>query len=233
MVRGARALRARAGMQHTARMENPKPRVLLVHGLLNANSWLLPLAVRLRAQGYDTELFGYSSLLDGPQRAVPRLVERLQRGPVEAIVGHSLGGLIALEALREAPQATVARVVCLGSPLRGSLAARNIAARTWTKPLLGRSAGLLQGGLERWDGRAEVGLVAGDLARGAGRLFARFDGDSDGTVGLDETRLPGLADHCIVHSSHTGLVFSRAAVAQAVHFLRHGRFEHAVEAPAV
>ena len=29
--------------------------------------------------------------------------------------------------------------------------------------------------------------------RGLGRLFARFEGGSDGTVGLDETRLPGLA----------------------------------------
>ena len=212
-------------------------KVLLVHGLLNANSWLRPLAARLRMQGFDTELFSYSSLLDGPQRAVPRMVERLRRERVEAIIGHSLGGLIALEALRGAPDAAVTRVVCLGSPLRGSLTARNIAARAWAKPLLGRSAHLLQGGLERWDGMAEVGLVAGDVARGVGRLFARFDGESDGTVGLDETRLPGLADHCVVHSSHTGLVFSRDAVAQAVHFIRHGRFErdseHAVEPPAV
>ncbi len=212
-------------------------KVLLVHGLLNANSWLRPLAARLRAQGFDTEVFGYSSLFDGPQRAVPRLIERLRRARVEAIVGHSLGGLIALEALRAAPDAAVSRVVCLGSPLCGSLTARNLAAKPWSKPLLGRSAGLLQAGLERWDGAAEVGLVAGDVARGLGRLFARFEGGSDGTVALDETRLPGLADHCIVHSSHTGLVFSRDAVAQAAHFLRHGRFErdseHGIESPAV
>jgi len=233
MVRRDGAFRVPPGMQHTAQMESPAPRVLLVHGLLNASSWLRPLAARLRAQGFDTELFGYSSLLDGPQRAVPRLAERLRRKRFDAIVGHSLGGLVALEALRETPDAAVARVVCLGSPLRGSLTARNLAARAWTKPLLGRSAGLLQGGLERWDGTAEVGLVAGDVARGVGRLFARFEGGSDGTVGLDETRLPGLADHCVVHSSHTGLVFSREAVAQSAHFLRHGRFERAGEAPAV
>ncbi|RZA21366.1 MAG: alpha/beta fold hydrolase [Lysobacteraceae bacterium] len=209
------------------------PRVLLVHGLLNASSWLRPLASRLRAQGFVPELFGYSSLLDGPQHAVPRLVERLRREPVDALVGHSLGGLIALEALRGAPELVVPRVVCIGTPLRGSLTARNIAARPWTRPLLGRSAQLLQGGLERWGGTAAVGLVAGDVARGMGRLFARFEGGSDGTVGLDETRLPGLADHCIVHSSHTGLVFSREAVAQAAHFLRHGRFEHPVGAGTV
>lgn len=204
-------------------------KVLLVHGLLNADSWLRPLAARLRAEGFETELFGYSSLLDGPQRAVPRLVERLRQAYVDAIVGHSLGGLIALDALRQAPDVPVSRVVCLGSPLRGSRTARHIAARPWTRPLLGRSAGLLQRGLERWDGAAEVGVVAGDVARGAGRLFVRFGGASDGTVGVDETRLPGLADHCIVHCSHTGLVFSRAAVPQVAHFLRHGRFAHGPE----
>ena len=82
-------------------MQGHLPRVLLVHGLLNAAGWLRPLAARLKAQGFDAELFGYSSLLDGPQRAVPRLIERLRRDHVDAIVGHSLGGLIALEALRE------------------------------------------------------------------------------------------------------------------------------------
>jgi len=209
------------------------PRVVLVHGLLNADWWLRPLAARLRAQGFRTALFGYSSVFDGPERAVPRLLERLRREPADALVGHSLGGLIALESLRQAPELAVSRVVCLGSPLRGSLTARNLATRGWGRPLLGRSAGLLQGGLECWDGTAQVGLVAGDVARGLGRLFARFDGASDGTVGLEETRLPGLADHCTVHSSHTGLVFSQDAVRQAAHFLRHGRFEHASEPPAV
>ena len=208
-------------------------KVLLVHGLLNADSWLRPLAARLRRQGFETELFGYSSLLDGPQRAVPRLVERLRQSPADALLGHSLGGLIALESLRSAPDLVVPRVVCLGSPLRGSLTARNLAGRVWTRPLLGRSASLLQVGLQRWDGPTEVGVVAGDVAHGLGRLFARFEGGSDGTVGLEETRLPGLADHCIVHSSHTGLVFSGDAVAQAAHFLRHGRFERAAEPPAV
>ncbi|RZA17209.1 MAG: alpha/beta fold hydrolase [Lysobacteraceae bacterium] len=208
-------------------------KVLLVHGLLNANGWLRPLAARLRAQDFETSLFGYSSLLEDPRRAVGRLAARLRQGQVEAIVGHSLGGLLALEALRSAPDAKVARVVCLGSPLRGSATARNLGARAWSRPLLGRSAPLLQGGLECWDGLARVGLVAGDVARGMGRLFAQFEGGSDGTVGLEETRLPGLADHCVVHSSHTGLVFSPEAAAQAVHFLRHGRFEHPVAAGTV
>ena len=200
-------------------------RVLLVHGLLNADWWLRPLASRLRREGFAPQLFGYPSVLGGPERAVPRLAERLQAGDFEAMVGHSLGGLIALEALRLQPQAGVRRVVCLGSPLRGSSTARSIAGRAWSRPLLGRSAALLASGLVGWDGPADVGVVAGDVARGLGRLFSRFEGASDGTVGVEETRLDGLCDHCVVHSSHTGLVLSPLALRQTAHFLRHGRFE--------
>lgn len=200
------------------------PRLLLVHGLHNTRWWLRPLAARLRNAGFEPEPFGYASVFGGPERAVPALIERLRGAPVAGVVGHSLGGLIALEALRQLPDAAVPRVVCLGSPLRGSRTARRVAARTWTRPLLGRSAVLLQDGLARWDGPAALGVIAGDVAQGMGRLFARFADASDGTVALEETRLPGLADHCVVHCSHSGLVFSAEAAAQAAHFLREGRF---------
>lgn len=200
-------------------------RVLLIHGIWNAKAWLSPLASRLREAGFMPEVFGYSSVFGGPDVAVPELVERLRgtEGPV-TLVGHSLGGLIALEALRQAPDLPVSRVVCLGSPLRGSGAARGLAGRTWTAPVLGRSSHLLQRGFERWDGTPPVGMVAGNVAHGLGHFFARFEGESDGTVAVAETRLPGLADHCVVASSHSGLVFSPEAARQAVTFLRDGHF---------
>ncbi|TQC55854.1 alpha/beta fold hydrolase, partial [Pantoea dispersa] len=91
-------------------------------------------------------------------------------GPV-ALVGHSLGGLIALQALQQAPALPVTRVVCLGSPLAGSAAARALAQRRLGRAL-GRSAALLQRGVARWDGAAEVGMIAGTVARGLGARFA-------------------------------------------------------------
>jgi pimeloyl-ACP methyl ester carboxylesterase len=200
-------------------------RVLLIHGIWNAKAWLAPLALRLRAAGFVPEIFGYASVFGGPVVAVPRLVERLRDSEPMAIVGHSLGGLIALEALRQEPDLPVTRVVCLGSPLRGSGAARGLAGRAWTMPALGRSGHLLQNGFEDWSGKPQVGVVAGNVARGLGRHFTRFDGESDGTVAVEETRLPGLAAHCVVASSHSGLVFSAEAARQAVHFLEHGRFQ--------
>jgi hypothetical protein len=43
-------------------------------------------------------------------------------------------------------------------------------------------------------------------------------------VPVAETRLPGLTDHCVIDTTHTGLLFSAEAAAAAIAFLRHGRF---------
>lgn len=199
--------------------------VLLLHGIWNARPWLSPLASRLRAAGFVPRIWGYASVLGGPAQAVPRLVAALREGPPVYLVGHSLGGLVALEALRRAPDLPVPRVVCLGTPLRGSETARRLAARAVSGLVLGRSSRALCGGYDAWEGAAEVGMVAGDVPHGLGRLLRAFDDPSDGTVRIAETRIPGLADHCVVPASHSGLVLSPPAARQAAAFLRRGAFE--------
>ncbi|WP_312239163.1 alpha/beta fold hydrolase [Stenotrophomonas sp.] len=199
------------------------PPVLLLHGIWNARAWVGPLAWRLRARGFSVDTFGYASVFGGPDVAVPQLLQRLKdSGPV-SLVGHSLGGLVALEALRQQPDLPVSRVVCLGSPLRGSGTARSLAEHGWSLAL-GRSSDLLLDGLPAWEGRARVGLIAGSVPHGLGSLLGAIGEASDGTVALDETQLPGLADHCVVPASHSGLVFSPEAARQTAAFLRDGHF---------
>ena len=204
---------------------SPSPRrVVILHGIWNAKAWLAPLARQLRRQGFEPEVFGYPSVFGGAEIAIGQLVRHLSGSPPLHLLGHSLGGLVGLEALRREPALPVARMVCLGSPLCGSDAARTLGQHRWSAPVLGRSAAMLQAGCQPWEGPTQVGMVAGNVARGVGRWLARFEGESDGTVAVSETRLPGLSDHCTVPASHTGLVFSADAARQAAHFLNHGRF---------
>jgi pimeloyl-ACP methyl ester carboxylesterase len=183
-------------------------------------------AGQLTAAGFAPEIFSYHSITDGPDNAVPRLVATLREGGEAHIVAHSLGGMIALQALCDDPALAVARVVCIGSPLKGSGAASGMLRWPLASLMLGRSASLLQGGFPCWRGRAEVGVIAGSVPHGLGALFAGFHEAHDGTVAVSETRLEGVADHVEVAASHSGLLFSAEAARQAIAFLEHGRFQH-------
>lgn len=200
------------------------PQVLLLHGIWNARGWMLPLAMRLRQQHFQTWLFGYDSVYGGAEKAVDALLRRIDvfAGQPLVLVGHSLGGLVALQAVRRG--AAVERVVCLGSPLRGSATARALSRRRGSSWVLGRSRALLLDGVSPWEHPVEVGVIAGSRAHGLGRWLVEL-GDSDGTVAVAETRLPGLTDHCVVPASHAGMLLSPAVARQTVAFLRDGRFD--------
>ncbi|MGH8223030.1 MAG: esterase/lipase family protein [Woeseiaceae bacterium] len=209
------------------------PAVVLLHGIWmpGAGMWLMKRRLE-RRHGFATELFDYPSvkgtldenaeLLDGflRERAATRV----------HLVGHSLGGVVAMRALAINPDAPVARVVCLGSPLCGSRAARSLGMRDWGHAMMGKTigAGVVEHPAVEWavevTRRFEVGIIAGTRPHGLGRLLTQFDGDSDGTVAVAETRLPGARDHLCLPVSHTGMVLSKGVAGQVAAFLQNGRF---------
>ncbi|MGN7724275.1 esterase/lipase family protein [Luteimonas sp. 22616] len=204
----------------------PARRVVLLHGIWMVGATMQWVSARLRAAGHAPETFGYHSIVGGPDEAVPRLADQLRAGGEADIVAHSLGGLVALRALAAEPDLPVRRMVCLGVPLCGSSAAANLARWPLAALWLGRSADILRNGCMTWPPGHEVGMVAGRLPHGLGGLLAQFDGDNDGSVSVEETRSPQLADHVVVAASHSGLLFSAEAIAQTIAFLRDGRFSH-------
>ncbi|WP_074862824.1 alpha/beta hydrolase [Lysobacter enzymogenes] len=198
-------------------------RIVMLHGIWMPGVSMAWLGARLAAAGFRPETFAYAGAGAGPEAVLPKLVESLGREPAH-VLAHSLGGLMTLRALREHPDLPVRRVVCLGSPLLGSAAAGGLSRRAWSAPVLGRAAALLLEGCPPWQGAAQVGLIAGRSPHGLGRYFGHFDGDSDGTVAVAETRLPGLAAHTVIDASHSGLLFSAQAARMAEAFFRRGRF---------
>lgn len=206
----------------TAPFTSPIHRVLLLPGIWMRPWTLHMLAGRLIAEGFAVRTLAYPGVFGGPDAALERLIRAL--GETDAVVAHSLGGLMTLEALRLDPELPVKRVVCLGSPLCGSSMATVLRERRFGLAL-GRSGDLLvQGCALPWPGRAQVGAIAGSASRGLGRVLGCFPGLNDGTVGIEETQWPGLAGHVVVPASHSGLLLSREAARQAAHFLHHGQF---------
>ena len=207
--------------------------VVCLHG------WWMPTRevalVRNRLQkhhGFDARLFGYPSVrrtLDESARSLIDFLLTLDADPVH-LVGHSLGGIVALRALALAPKLPSGRVVCLGSPLCGSKAAQSLHRYGWGRLLLGKALpdATLRQSTVAWASsvvvQRDVGVIAGNAAAGLGRLFAKFDEPNDGTVAVAETRLPGIADHLVLDVSHTGMVFSKPVAEQAAAFLSDGAF---------
>jgi pimeloyl-ACP methyl ester carboxylesterase len=199
--------------------------VLLLHGLWLRGVAMGHFAHALKTAGFDAHTFDYASVHGGVDTTLDRLRERIHAlGGDVHLVGHSLGGVLAVAAAQREAQIAGGRIVCLGSPLLGSTTARSLRHLPGGGMLLGGSAGLLQQGLQRWDGPQQVGVIAGRLPFGLGMLLGGLRGQHDGTVAVAETRLPGIADHRVIAAAHTGLPFSDEAARLTIAFLRNGRF---------
>jgi hypothetical protein len=116
--------------------------------------------------------------------------------------------------------------VLLGSPVQGSQVAKRVARFPFGKRILGVSIEeeVLKQRPRRWDGVRDLGLIAGDLSFGLGRLVRQIAGPNDGTIAVEETQLDGATDQIVLRVSHSGMLFSAAVARQTAAFLREGRF---------
>jgi fermentation-respiration switch protein FrsA (DUF1100 family) len=205
--------------------------VVYVHGL-----WLTGiegglLRTRLAAElGADTRAFSYASVKSSVStnaEALGKFLSALRADTVH-LVGHSLGGLVILKLFESgiADRVPPGRIVFLGSPLNGSRAALNLARLPFGRILLGRGIHeeLLSPRERRWRGQRDLGVIAGSLSVGLGKLVGVRGAPNDGTIFVDETRLPGISQHLVMPVSHTGLPFSKSVARQAAAFLRSGKF---------
>ncbi len=216
--------------------------VVYVHGLWLQGYEAVLLRRRLgRYLDADTRVFSYPSVRVNIVDNAMALARDLQgiRADTVHLVGHSLGGLVILKlfevgitAAETLPLGTVlppGRIVLMGSPVQGSLSAQRLARLPLGlgRAMLGATAGevLLTARPRRWEGARELGVIAGELPIGLGRLLGRITVPNDGTVLVEETNLPGAAAQLRLRVSHTSLPFSAAVARQAAAFLKDGRFD--------
>ena len=199
--------------------------VVLVHGLYMSGVYLRPLGLRLRGLGWRPQFFTYASVRGDPGANVKRLREFLLslHAPTVQLVGHSLGGLLIRAVLSQDGMLPDGRVVTLGTPHSGSHVNRWLRAHR-LGVAVGQAAALLENQLPPWDGRRELGSIAGNLGAGLGRLIPALPRPNDGTVAVAETRLAAMTDHICLPVSHTGLLLSAEVARQCDAFLRGGRF---------
>jgi pimeloyl-ACP methyl ester carboxylesterase len=201
-------------------------RVVVVHGLWMNGLAMLPLARRVERCGFEVTRHGYQSVRRGLHENARRLATACERsGAALNLVGHSLGGLLIMTMLHDHPEVKVHRVVLIGSPYANSAAAQGVARFATSRGLLGRT-------IQDWlrqprppvpDG-VELGVIAGDVSIGLGRLFSRLPKPNDGVVILHETQVPGAADSIVLHTSHSAMLVSPAVAHAVCAFLKNGSF---------
>lgn len=203
--------------------------LIYVHGLWMNGTESLFLRRRLQKQlGIPVHAFRYRSVSATMADAAAGLQQFVRELAPKSLhlVAHSLGGLVIYRWLEQFPDQPPGRVVFLGVPGLASQTAVTVARRAWARTPLGRCIAeeLLTERSRVWTSNRELGIIAGTHAVGLGRLFVKFDEDSDGTVAVSETRMPGATDFVTLPVSHTGMMLSARVAREAGAFLQTGRF---------
>ena len=199
--------------------------VILAHGLWVPGMVMRPLAARLERAGFRCHIFHYMGALRPMEAHVERLAGMARSiGPAH-FVGHSLGGMLVMELLARHPGIAAGRVVLLGTPARGSYAGRRVAHFRLGRWVFGKSAAMWRDKpAARWTRPEALGVVAGSLPLGLGRVFGRLPGVNDGAVCLEETEVEGMAARVVLPVGHSGMLVSSRVAAQVAAFLAEGRF---------
>lgn len=209
--------------------DHARTSVTLVHGLWMNELAMVPLQSHVKKCGFDVSRFGYPSMRAGLEENAARLSRFIASvdADVVHVVAHSLGGVVTLRALQLRPDPRVQRIVLLGSPVTGSLSGRRLATFRAGKLLLGKSERIweAQSVNASPDGVA-VGIVAGRMPVGLGRLFGKIREPNDGVVTVAETHVTNATDEVVLPVNHTGLLLSSKVARQVCAFLQYARFVH-------
>lgn len=200
--------------------------VVLVSGLWVPAAAMGFIARRLRRAGFSPAMFAYfgrEPIESNVERLADFVRSRAWRGAPH-FVGHSLGGVLLFDMLSAHPAIPAGRVVLLGAPVRGSLAGRRLARYAPGRWILGGCAVRWAERDAVWPRREALGVIAGTLPVGLGRLLGRQPGENDGVVQVEETTVAGMADRALVRQAHSQLAFSGGVVSLIERFLAGGSF---------
>jgi pimeloyl-ACP methyl ester carboxylesterase len=198
--------------------------VILAHGLWVPGVAMWPLAARLERDGFRCHTFSFM----GTARPLQVNADRLARfardiGPAH-FVGHSLGGLVVMEAFARHPDMAAGRVVLLGTSAKGNFAGRRLARHAAGRWLLGESVPIWREREACWSRAERLGVIAGTRPIGLGVLLGRLAGPNDGVVTVEETAIEGMSERLLLPVGHSQMLISARVAQNVALFLAEGRF---------
>ena len=205
--------------------------VFLQHGMWRTSMAMDRIERSLRHHGYEVINTGYPSTNDylaGHAKRLRDVVEaRFARGKVDEVsfVGHSMGGVVIHEYLRRPDARQPQACIYIATPQRGAILADK--RRHWFpyKIAMGTKASQQLATVDPIH-RLPIphgersGAIVGDIGEGN----ADIPGPDDGTVGVSEATVEGIAAAVRVPYGHTRICVMDRVIRQILHFLARGAF---------
>ena len=212
--------------------------VILLHGLCRTDSSMKKMAASLEEAGFTVLNVAYPSRTAAIEKLSDDAIGPALQNPVLKdcakihFVTHSLGGILVRSYFKRHACERLGRVVMLGPPNQGSEVVD--ALKTWylfqklNGPAgneLGTDAASAPNGLGPVT--FECGVIAGDRSINWINSLAMIDGRDDGKVSVERTKVEGMKEHLVVHTTHTFMMRNKKVIASTIHFLKEGTFSEA------
>lgn len=209
--------------------------VVLLHGLMRSSMSMNKMQRGLDDAGFLTANIDYPSrdhtIEELAEMAVPEgLAACREYEDTERIhfVTHSLGGILVRQYLEDESITELGRVVMLGPPNQGSIAADDLVdvpGFDWINGPAGRQLGKGEDSVPLRLGPAdfELGVIAGNRTIDP-ITSAVLENPDDGRVSVEDTKLEGMDDFIVVDHSHAFMMRMRTPIDQTIAFLKDGKF---------
>ena len=211
--------------------------VILLHGLARTNRSMQKIEAALKKAGYRVFNCNYPSRrhpiellsITAIDQAIEHCYENFQAQRIH-FVTHSMGGILIRFYLAQHDIDNLGRVVMLAPPNAGSELVDHLSKFELFRLIhgpageqLGTHASSLPNSLGPVD--YEVGIIAGNKSF---NLLSSIliEGEDDGRVSTQSTRLEGMSDFIVLPYGHTFMMNRKQVIDQTLHFLQQGRFQH-------